>query len=96
MEKLYNEVAVKPIYSRKLTNKERILVKIYKVKNKIADIKSYGATWKFNTATGECEYIPPKLNDEESKRLEELKLELKKLEIELKKADIENDFEDNE
>ena len=72
---------------------DNIAMRIWKVKNKISELTVRGSEFKYNTATGECVFVPRKLSKDEEQKLNELKAELKKLEVKLKIAELEGDFE---
>lgn len=84
------------IYGILTTEKEKILMKMYKLNNEISSIVYHGAEWTYNLTTGETECIKPELSDKEKQEVENLKSELKQLEIELKLIEIEKEFENME
>lgn len=72
--------------------KDEILMKMYKIYQKITNITTRGGTWKHNLYTGETEFIGSSLSIEEAKEVENLKAQIKRCEVELKIFDLEQDF----
>lgn len=81
------------LFGGAITKEEKIAKRMWDLKKEITTITMRGSEFEYNTATGECKFVPRKLSKDEEQKVNELKAELKKLEVELKIADLEGDFE---